>query len=103
MNAGIIVAAGEGTRYGSHKQVEPLLDKKVYQYALDAFLGSELIDIVYLVVNKDLYDINQKDLNQYNASKSIILCEGGDTRAKSVYNAISKLIKTMIKFVFMMR
>ena len=91
MNAGIIVAAGEGTRYGSHKQVEPLLDKKVYQYALDAFLGSELIDIVYLVVNKDLYDIIQKDLNQYNASKSIILCEGGDTRAKSVYNAITQI------------
>ena len=41
MNAGIIVAAGEGTRYGSHKQVEPLLNKKVYQYALYAFLGSE--------------------------------------------------------------
>ena len=93
MNAGIIVAAGQGTRYGSHKQVEPLLDKKVYQYALEAFLGSELIDIVYLVVNEDLYDIIQKDLNQYNASKSIILCEGGDTRLKSVYNAIS-IIRT---------
>tara|TARA_Y100001970_G_scaffold284023_1_gene400524 strand:- start:615 stop:1742 length:1128 start_codon:yes stop_codon:yes gene_type:complete len=88
MNAGIIVAAGEGTRYGSYKQMEPLLDKKVYQYALDVFLGSELIDIIYLVVNKDLYGLIEKDLNKHNTSKSIILCEGGDTRAQSVYNAI---------------
>jgi len=87
MNAGVIVAAGKGTRYGSYKQVEPLLGKKVYQYALDVFVDSELIDIIYLVVNKDLYGIIEKDLNQYNTSKSIILCEGGDTRAKSVYNA----------------
>ena len=31
MNVGIIVAAGEGTRFGKFKQTEMLLDKKVYQ------------------------------------------------------------------------
>lgn len=91
MNAGIIVAAGEGNRYGSYKQVEPLLDKKIYQYALDVFIRSNLIDAIYLVVHKDLRNIIEKDLSAYNTEKTIFLCTGGDTRSQSVYNAVSLL------------
>ena len=44
MNVGIIVAAGKGERYGSYKQTETLLNKKVYQYSLDVFNIVDLIE-----------------------------------------------------------
>ena len=47
MNAGVIVAAGKGERYGSYKQIKILLNKKVYQYSLDIFNTSDLIDSIY--------------------------------------------------------
>ncbi len=89
MNAGIIVAAGEGTRFGKFKQTEILLDKRVYQHVLDIFISSDLIESIYLVVHKDLYKTIEQDLNKYQTEKKIFLCKGGDTRSHSVYNAIS--------------
>ncbi len=89
MNAGVIVAAGAGTRFGSYKQTEMLLDKKVYQHSLDVFISSDFIESIYLVVHKDLYKTIEKDLATYNTEKRIFLCKGGETRAQSVYNALS--------------
>ena len=91
MNAGIIVAAGEGTRYGSYKQREMLLDKRVYQHVLDVFISSDLIESIYLVVHENLYKAIEKDLSTYKTEKTIFLCKGGDTRPQSVYNAVSML------------
>ena len=71
MNAGIIVAGGEGARYGSYKQREMLLDKRVYQYGLDVFISSDLIESIYLVVHNDLYKTIEKDLTTYNTKKTI--------------------------------
>ena len=88
MNAGIIVAAGKGERYGSYKQTETLLNKKVYQYSLDVFNIVDLIESVYLVVAEEIYNSIEEDLKSYPNNKPILLCRGGDTRAQSVYNAI---------------
>ncbi len=63
MNVGIIVAAGEGTRFGKFKQTEMLLDKKVYQHVLDVFVSSDLIELICLVVHEDLYKTIKQDLN----------------------------------------
>lgn len=94
MNAGIIVAAGKGERYGSYKQTEILLHKKVYQYALDVFIGCDLIDAVYLVVHKELYQTIEEDLSTYNTEKQIFLCIGGKSRAESVWHAVSEFADT---------
>ena len=88
MNAGIIVAAGKGERYGSYKQTETLLNKKVYQYSLDVFNIVDIIESVYLVVAEEIYNSIEEDLKSYPNNKPILLCRGGDTRAQSVYNAI---------------
>ena len=77
MNAGIIVAAGSGARFGSYKQNEMLLDKKVYQHVLDVFVSSDLIESIHLVVHNDLYKTIEKDLTIYNTKKRIFLCKGG--------------------------
>ena len=90
MNAGVIVAGGEGLRFGGYKQTAMLNNKPIYQYSIDVFNQSNVIDIIYLVVPKDLFPEIKEDLSSVKLSKSIILCEGGNTRSESVYNAIKK-------------
>lgn len=100
MNIGVIVAGGTGERFGGHKQTTILNNKPVYQYSLDVFNGSDLIDSIYLVLPKDLLVEIKKDLSTYNSSKPVILCEGGETRSESVYNAIKQLdSNTKIVFI----
>ena len=98
MNAGVIVAGGKGSRFGGYKQTTTLHNKPIYQYSVDIFNSSDAIDIVYLVIPKDLFPKITKDLSNLHSSKSIILCEGGKTRSDSVYNAIKK-IKDHIEIV----
>ena len=90
MNAGVIVAGGEGVRFGGYKQTAILNNKPIYQYSIDAFNRSNVIDMIYLVVPKDLFPAITKELASVKSSKPVIICEGGNTRAESVYNAIKK-------------
>ena len=90
MNAGVIVAGGEGVRFGGYKQTAILNNKPIYQYSIDAFNRSNVIDMIYLVVPKDLFPAITKELSSVKSSKPVIICEGGNTRAESVYNAIKK-------------
>ena len=73
MNAGIIVAAGKGERYGSYKQTEILLNKKIYQYSLDVFNVTDLIKSIYLVVTQEIYNSVEEDLRSYQNNKPIFL------------------------------
>ena len=98
MNAGVIVAGGKGSRFGGYKQTTTLHNKPIYQYSVDIFNSSDAIDIVYLVIPKELFPKITKHLSNLHSSKSIILCEGGKTRSDSVYNAIKK-IKDHIEIV----
>ena len=90
MNAGLIVAGGTGRRFGGYKQTAMLNNQPIYQYSIDVFNQSNVIDIIYLVVPKDLLPKITEDLSSIKLSKPIILCEGGNTRSESVYNAIKK-------------
>ena len=72
MNAGVIVAGGTGSRFGSYKQTAVLNNKPVYQHSLDVFNESILVDIIYLVLPNDLLDQVEKDLSTYQSNKSII-------------------------------
>ena len=90
MNAGVIVAGGEGVRFGGYKQTAILNNKPIYQYSIDAFNRSNVIDMIYLVVPKDLFPAITKELSSVKSSKPVIICEGGNTRAESVYSAIKK-------------
>tara|TARA_X000000368_G_scaffold418605_1_gene418959 strand:- start:652 stop:1794 length:1143 start_codon:yes stop_codon:yes gene_type:complete len=91
MNAGVIVAGGKGSRFGGYKQTTILNNKPIYQYSLDIFNDSDIIDIVYLVIPKDLFPKITKDISNMCPSKKIVLCESGKTRSDSVYSAIKKI------------
>ena len=89
-NYAIILGAGSGNRFGSYKQVEEINSKPVYLYSLDAFINTELFSSIFLVVPKKLIKLINEQLQspKYN---SVIICEGGSSRSKSVYNAFSKI------------
>ena len=89
-NFAIIVGAGSGNRFGSYKQVEEINSKPVYLYSLDAFINTGLFSSIFLVVPKKLIKLINEQLQspKYN---NVVICEGGSSRSKSVYNAFSKI------------
>jgi|TARA_B100001758_G_scaffold244911_1_gene256981 2-C-methyl-D-erythritol 4-phosphate cytidylyltransferase/2-C-methyl-D-erythritol 2,4-cyclodiphosphate synthase len=89
-NVAIILGAGSGKRFGSYKQVEVINNKTVYSYSLDAFIDTNLFSEIFLVVPKKIINLIKKQLDQPKY-KDVIVCEGGNSRAKSVHNAFSKI------------
>ena len=89
-NIAIIVGAGSGERFGSYKQVEMINNKPVYKYSIDAFLDSNCFSQIILAIPKKLLSVIPHQLTD-NRYKDIVVCEGGKTRAQSVYNAFSKI------------
>ena len=98
-NIAIIVGAGSGERFGSYKQVEMINNKPVYKYSIDAFLDSECFSQIILAVPKKLLSVILNQLNE-DRYKDIIVCEGGNTRAQSVYNAFSKITENEKNKIF---
>ena len=98
-NIAIIVGAGSGERFGSYKQVETINNKPVYKYSIDAFLDSECFSKIILAVPKKLLSVILNQLNE-DRYKDIIVCEGGNTRAQSVYNAFSKITENEKNKIF---
>lgn len=89
-NVAIIVAAGLGERFGSYKQLEEINHKPIYLYSIDAFLDTNLFSSIIVAVPKDLINIVSKKINE-DRYKNVIICEGGDSRSQSVYNAFSNI------------
>tara|TARA_S200000501_G_C20774744_1_gene722170 strand:- start:512 stop:1180 length:669 start_codon:yes stop_codon:yes gene_type:complete len=86
--SGIITAAGSGSRFGEEKQFKVLAGKPLYQYSVDVFLQSPLINEVILVVsglNKELISQQLKSNFDY---KDIKVIAGGKTRMDSVKNGV---------------
>lgn len=85
MNIGVILAAGDGKRFGGymHKQYLKLNGKEVVAYTINAMRESEAFDEILLVVDEEEYNAG------YIAKKYGVKClKGGDTRNQSVKNAI---------------
>ncbi len=98
-NIAIIVGAGSGERFGSYKQVEMINNKPVYKYSIDAFLDTDCFSQIILVVPNKLFSIISKQLTEERYS-NVVVYEGGNTRAQSVYNAFSKIVKNENNKIF---
>jgi 2-C-methyl-D-erythritol 4-phosphate cytidylyltransferase len=77
----IIVAAGEGDRFGSAKQFSPLKGKTVLDWSLEKFERSKAVDNIILVLNR-LYP-GDEYLHKYG--KITAVARGGERRQDSVY------------------
>ena len=98
-NIAIIVGAGSGERFGSYKQVETINNKPVYKYSIDAFLDSNCFSQIILAIPKKLLNVITNELSDQRY-KDIIVCEGGKTRAQSVYSAFSKITENEKNKIF---
>lgn len=93
--AGIILAGGTGTRFGSKipKQFLKLRGKTVLEHSVDKFL--KLAETIVIVVHPDWLKMCEKIPGLKN-KKNIVFCTGGKTRQLSVFNGLKAIdqIKT---------
>jgi 2-C-methyl-D-erythritol 4-phosphate cytidylyltransferase len=83
----IIVAAGSGTRFGSPKQLVPLLGKTLYRHSVDTFVAHPDISRIVLVASDDV----RKDIEKNSLDPKIEVIAGGSIRMESVWNGIQTL------------
>lgn len=81
----IITAGGTSSRYGNkNKLLEKINDKTVIEETVSKFIDFDEIDEVIISANNSIIEILQKLLN----NPKVKIIEGGNTRQKSVYNAL---------------
>ena len=81
----IITAGGTSSRYGNtNKLLEKIHDKTVIEETVTKFIDFDEIDEIIISANVSIIPILQE---MFNNSK-IKIIEGGNTRQKSVYNAL---------------
>ena len=81
----IITAGGTSSRYGNkNKLLEFLDDKTVIEHTVSAFLEFNEITEIIIPTNMSIKD----EIESMLIDKRIKIVEGGETRQKSVYNAL---------------
>lgn len=80
----IIVAAGEGRRFGGAKQFVPLKGKTVLDWCLESFDKHEEVDNITLVLGSDR--TGREYLHRYK--KIVSIARGGKKRQDSVYSGL---------------
>lgn len=91
MNSAIIVAAGEGKRFGGGlpKQFAEILGKPVLIHTIERFEKSPAIDEIVLVLAEGELRMFSDDLAGHDLRKVSSVVAGGATRAESVLNGLS--------------
>lgn len=81
----IITAGGTSSRYGNtNKLLEKINDKTVIEETVTKFIDFDEIDEIIISANISIIPILQEIFN----NSKIKIIEGGNTRQKSVYNAL---------------
>ena len=81
----IITAGGTSSRYGNtNKLLEKINDKTVIEETVSKFIDFDEIDEIIISANSSIIEILQQLLN----NPKVKIIEGGNTRQKSVYNAL---------------
>ena len=99
-NAAILLIGGKGERFldvTTPKQFQFLSGKRVYEFALQTILESQLFDQIILSCHKDWIEKIRAKTHHLHQNLSVI--EGGATRQLSVYNALKFLDSTIEKVI----
>lgn len=81
----IITAGGTSSRYGNmNKLLEKINDKTVLEETVSKFIDFDEIDEIIISANSSIIEILQQLFN----NPKVKIVEGGNTRQKSVYNAL---------------
>ena len=85
----VIAAAGSSQRMGTDKQFLLLDGMPVLARSIDILQKSDCIDEIIVCTKADNLPRVNSLVKQYDFTKVACVCEGGDTRVKSVRNAIT--------------
>ena len=90
----IILAAGNGSRFGEKKQFKKLNGKPIWVHSLNTFIQSRCIDELILVIpSNSIGPIKQsQNFNLLSGQNNIKLVSGGKSRKDSVLNGL-KVVK----------
>jgi len=94
MNLGIITAAGKGTRLRSNinKQFIRICGKPILAHTINVFQKSKLVDEIFVLIPSEYVEYTQKNIvNKFGYTKVTRLIIGGETRQKTVSNALKFL------------
>lgn len=89
--AAVVVAAGEGRRFGGDKLFCRLGDREVLAWPLDALEASPLVSRVVLVVNQSSLDRGRRLIARRGYEKVGAVCLGGPRRQDSVWNGVQQV------------
>lgn len=91
MNIGIILSGGIGNRFGGSipKQYQTICGKEILSFSIDALKGSKLIDKIIITSQKQY-------IEKLSSCYDVTTIEGGDSRNKSLYNALQYIAKNYV-------
>lgn len=89
--AAIVVAAGEGTRFGGDKLFAPLGGRPVLAWSLDAFERSGLVSAVVLVLSERNLERGRRLVRRRGFEKVRFLTVGGPRRQDSVWKGLQQV------------
>jgi len=98
----VILAAGSSSRMGGIKKEHQKLSTgaTVLESAVYAFLAVSSIDVIVITENTEATSSNFLPLEIFNIKKpKILFVNGGKTRCKSVFNALSALTQYSLDYV----
>jgi 2-C-methyl-D-erythritol 4-phosphate cytidylyltransferase len=90
-NYGLIVAAGQGNRYGGYKQFVPLAGEPVLMHSVRAFERCSMVSGFVVVGPPRRMALVRRLLRRHGAYKLIGIVRGGETRAESVQAGLALL------------
>ncbi len=87
----LLLLGGSGLRFGGEtlKQFRPIEGKPLFRYAFDALAQSDKLQTIILSVKRGTEQTVADFLNGHDNGKDILFAPGGQTRAESVFNALS--------------
>jgi 2-C-methyl-D-erythritol 4-phosphate cytidylyltransferase len=91
MNYAIILASGQGKRFGGLKQFLMLRNKPVILYSLEKFEASNDVNQILIVTLKSKISYLEELINQHRLHKVSAIITGGLERQDSVNNALKIL------------
>jgi 2-C-methyl-D-erythritol 4-phosphate cytidylyltransferase len=91
MVAGLLVAAGEGKRFGKRKQYIEVKGKPLIFYSLKAFENSKFVDFFYVVTNEDEVEKCRGIVRKNKFLKCRGVISGGRERQDSVRHGLRVL------------
>ena len=98
MNVAIVVAGGQGTRFGGHrpKQFLEIKGIPVIIHTLRRFEESQQIERVVVVLPAPDVDAFQTVIEEFALEKVHRVVAGGETRAQSVKNGLAAIDEAMV-------